>query len=307
MRDKGQALRNRSLLSWEGPWRHVLCLERAGRRMGLRTLAACIDHAFSTPSKRLTLELAAGRAAGIESLVWFAGAFGRRKAEWGGRVLDVWLRLDELPSRRLMGILEEQGVGLRLVMSLDGKPRRLGLPGRVRLRALCRVEAGASDPSGWADRLSDEPIGSVRLEPGPFGPFFRGALERLLERGTAREEWTQAALARVYGVRAPEDEGSGLLSDLAYGTDGTICAGEGGFELGRAGELRHQDLAGRPIVTACLSAQEGRLHPRCFQCAYKPFCRVPASFCRTNLCRFDALFSLLSRARRRKALEAWLP
>ena len=301
MRDVGRALRNRSLLSWEGPWRHVLCLERAGRCMRLETLRACIDHAFSTPSERLTLELSAGRGAALEGLVWFAAAYGRRRAEWGGRGLDLWLRLDEAPSERLRGVIEEQRVGLRLVIPIDGEPRPWRVPGRVRLRALCRVEDGASDPGGWARRLSEHPFDSVRLE-----GFFRGALERFLERGL-REEWTQAALARVYGVRAPADEGWGLVSDLAYGTDGVIRAGEGGLELGRAGELRHQDLAGLPVVTAALAAREGRPHPRCFQCAYKAFCRSPLSACRSSLSRFDALFSLLRRERWRRALEAWLP
>jgi hypothetical protein len=330
-----------SLLSWRGPSRHVLLLEREGAKMGLETARLTVDFAFSLPGPQVSLEMAADEAASVWPVVWFIVQYGRRKSEWTKRPLSLTLRAGKSLAPAQVGFLTDHGVALRLEMALEGAPAAGLRPLFAAQRALCRMGKAAIDPAAWVDWLSEQGVKSVRLEPAPgplteqaarrFLRFYGAFLDRLIETDAARsfrDEWICAFLSRkAWGL-----PGMDVLEQLCYDSTGEIFSSEAAlamarddsrlFSLGPVENARYENFGGSAVVRAVAASAWGDNQPLCFQCAYRPFCALPPSLnyraqsttwgqtpssllCSLQMGVLDQLFTRWKDARLRSLVDRW--
>lgn len=331
----------RGLPAWRGPVNHAVFLHGGQDVMSLKTARLCLDFIFSAPGDPLAIELAAEDAQTAWPVLWFCVQYARRRAQWAGRALLLTARLDGGLNAENLDFLRGHDVEIRLRLAVSGAPdfsASTALPVR---RVLALSGRGARDPAGWADLLMGWGLESVCLEPGEvlfsregiarFLAFYEGFLDRLAERAAESpfvEEWT-LSLLRGSPWRLP---GTDVLRELAYSPEGEVFTSEGGlrlaergrpvFRLGQAGALRYEDIVQSPVTRACLSVVSADNQPLCSQCAYKPYCAVPASAhfaaqgsvwgdldfspsCRLRMGLFDFIFSRWKDEKMLNLLEKW--
>lgn len=273
--------------AWPGPWRHVLVLERAGRRMDLDAARAAVDFAFSAPGPTLRLEIVCASQGQEWPVLWFLVQYARRMSEWRGRPVKIVVRLASggWPGERL-DFLRGHGVVLGAAVTIDGPPAAKPPAGVHKITAtVIRV----ASPEAWVAAFSHAGADTVRLEPSPalrerglrrFLGFYAAFLDGLLGLEGLREERAAAFLSRTRWMLPGLD----VLSELAYGPDGEIHTSEAGmkaegglFRLGKAGTARYEDLPRSDAVRASLMAVHPDNQPLCFHCVYNPYCALPPS------------------------------
>lgn len=323
----------RSLLSWKGPGSHVLLLDGAAGPMSLETARAAVEFAFACPGPQVTLELVCADAAKAWPAIWFAVQYARLRGEWAKRPTFLVLRCPALSAERVE-YLRGHGVTRCLELSLDGRPSAEAPPAFKAQRARATLTPGARDPRLWADWFTRWGFESVRLLPASwdaagvaaFLAFYEAQLDWLVEKGeesNLRDEWALSFLAgRLWNL-----PGMDVLEQLAYDASGGVftsetAASEAAFRLGDAKTLRYDDLAGRGAVRATIAASLPDNQPQCSQCAYRPYCAVPASAsyraqgtvwgqtpssaaCALHMGVLDRVFSRLDQERTALLFEKW--
>lgn len=286
----------RGLPAWRASANHLVFLQREEGVMSLETARFCVDFIFSVPGDSLSLEMAAENAAAAWPVLWFCIQYARRRAEWTGRGLFLTARLGGGTDEERLEFLRSHGVETRLRLDISGAPDFSAPPALPARRALALVGRDARDPTGWADLLMGWGLDSVRLKPREefasagstkrFLAFYEKFFDRLAERAGERaliEEW---ALSFLRGDPCALT-GTDILDELVYSPAGDVLTSEEGlrlaergvdvFCLGRVGTLRYEDIPKNPAALACLSVVSADNQPLCSQCAYKPYCAVPAS------------------------------
>jgi hypothetical protein len=319
------------VLNWLGPQTHLLVVSDGDEAMTPEDAKAAVDFAFSTPRPILDLELAGAEGRGRPA-AWFAMEYAVRKAEWGARGLRLSVRARRPPSPALLGELPRLRAALVLEAEADGAPRREELFPAARARIV--VGAGARDPEGWVDALSDLGVGGVRWMPaavsgraaaGKFAAFSARALSRMIERSETSDLRDERAVA-LLAARPWEVPGVEILETLAYGPDGRVFASEAGralalagdeaWVLGATGALRFEELRELPLARAIAAAAWRPGHPVCADCPYRGACALPLSgpggfggpvaesvWCRQHLALLDTVFSFPDQEKCMKALE----
>jgi radical SAM protein with 4Fe4S-binding SPASM domain len=287
-----EALFPGSALSWRGPGRFVVFLERAGRAMSLELVEAVVDFAFSCGPDAPHVELVADDAGARWPAVWLAVQRALRRGEWSRRPARLELRARRLPSGEAARELRGWGVAARLCFELDGPPPG---PEQAADAALALVGSAARAPEAWIDWLRARGFASYRLRPadggGPedgraFAAFHAAALERLLE-GVETSDLLDEVLVDYLRARPLARPGLDLLGELAVDADGRLYTSERAlglddqgravFSLGDVHSTRFGDLASLPAARAALEASDADRQPLCCQCAYRPFCRTAPS------------------------------
>lgn len=274
----------RSLLSWKGPGSHVLLIDG----MALDAARRVVDFVFRCPGPQLTLELVFDDAAAVWPVLWFIVQYARRKGEWSRRPVFLIAR-GRTMSADQADFLRSHAVTRALTLELTGKPDMGAAPAFRAQRARARLGRDAADPRAWLLWFERWGFESVRLLPAAldekgaaaFDGFYAAFLARLVEdgeKGNVRDEWACALL----GGRLWNLPGMDILEQLAYDANGRVftseeAAGDAELSLGDAASLRYQDLAGQPVAGAVIAAGQPDHQPLCSQCAYRPFCAVPAS------------------------------
>ena len=293
----------RSLLSWRGPARHILVLERDGVRMPDETVLAAVDFAFSCGPDAPALELVAEDPRALWPSIWLAARWAQRRGEWSRRPARATLRTPA-PEHADARALDGLGLSLRAELLADGPPPSGRVP-QAR-SALVRVAAGARDPEGWTRRLREGPMESVRFaaaspsDEEAFGVFYARALAELID-GAGRSDLADENLTARLGRSPWELPGLEILGELAYGPDGGIYGSERALQdeeepLASLGPARWQELGASAAVRERLAATDPDSRPACAQCAYKPFCREqPAGpACASTRRSLDAFFRQVS-------------
>lgn len=274
----------RGLLSWKGPGSHVLLVDG----MALDTARRVVDFVFRCPGPQLTLELVFDDAAAVWPVLWFIVQYARRKGEWSRRPVFLVAR-GRAMSPDQADFLRAHAVTRAAALVLSGRPDMGRAPAFRAQRARARLGPDATDPRAWLLWFEKWGFESVRLLPAAldeksaaaFGGFYAGFLGRLIEdaeKGNVRDEWAAALL----GGRLWNLPGMDILEQLAYDREGRVftseeAAGDSELSLGDAATLRYQDLARLPVTGAVIAAGHPDHQPLCSQCAYRPFCAVPAS------------------------------
>jgi His-Xaa-Ser system radical SAM maturase HxsB len=241
----------------------------------------------------------------------------KKRAKGGGR--------DSLPS----ALMTTTRLSLGREREIVDEYRRLGLGG-IFLRPL--------SPVGYAGSV----WGEIGYSPEDFGDFYEKALAYIMGLNRSGErfvERTAALLARkillkqdpnYLDLRSPCGAAAG---QLAYNWDGEVYTCDEGrmvgargdklFRVGRVGSLSPAGAVSAPssrlcAVSSCLESQ-----PRCFRCAYKPYCgicpvhnyetqgspwgdMVSGSWCAVQKRVFGAVFRRLARPGDRKIIESWI-
>lgn len=271
----------RSLLSWKGPGEHVLLVDG----MDLDTARAVVEFVFACPGPQLTLELVFDDASACWPVLWYVVQHARRKGEWTRRPVFLIARGKAMTPDQA-DYFRSHGVTRSLELALDGAPDMKKPPAfkAQRARALLR---SATQPRAWAQWFEKWGFESVRLIPETLAvpdavAFYGEFLGWLVEHGeeaNLRDEWTLGFL----GGRLWNLPGMDVLEQLAYDAGGRVFTSEeaarGADELclGAAATLRYADIAARPATRAVIAAGHPDNQPLCAQCAYRPYCAVPAS------------------------------
>ena len=287
-----EALYPRSALSWRGPARVVLLLERGGQFMDLDRVEAAVDFAFTCGPDAPALDLVAEDAGKAWPAVWLAVQRALRRGEWSRRPARIEVRARRLPPGDAAVELSRLGVGTRLVFDLDGAPP--GPEARADA-ALAIVKGAARAPERWVDWLREAGFGSYRLllpetadlkAARAFAAFHAAAVERLVD-GADRSDLLDDGLTDLLRGRPLALPGLDLLGEIAVDTEGSLATSERALRLGRKGQeafslgdiyaSRFEELPLMAAARAALAAADADRQPLCCQCAYRPYCRTAPS------------------------------
>lgn len=194
----------------------------------------------------------------------------------------------------------------RIVEAGRAKGLERAVPGVEALFTVSRADL--SRPREIVDSIARLGCRLLHLRPDPslrsaeYLPFHAAVLDHLVglaASGTPiRERRTSVFLAKILtgadpgflGIRSPGGEGIGAL---AYAADGTIFASDAGMDLSETGDRTfvlgnvttsaYREVVGHETVRAAALASNVDARPDCVNCAYGPYCGVPAAeACRTQ-------------------------
>ena len=327
-------------LNWAGPATHVILASARGAAMSPETAKIVVDFVFATPRPGVTLEIVDEDGDGWPA-ARFIMEYARRRAQWAGRGLALWLRAAARPSRERAELLRCQGAGVRAALRVEGAPGPVRLFGARRARLV--LGRGACEPEAWVDALAGLGVSGVEwvasaeltrdaIGARRFADFTARAFARMSDGPQAWDLRDELAAA-LLSARPWEVPGVDLLETLAYAPDGSVYTSEEGraldvdrgdstFLLGHAGSLRFQDLPALPQVPALTLALAREAQPLCAACVYAPYCVVAPSAhvraqgtlhgrlpdsprCMAHMALLDAFFSRLPSEKCLKMLEKW--
>jgi len=109
-----------SLLAWPGP--RVVIANVDG--MEVETARRVIDFIFTVPGPVVHLEIVTEDLKESWPVVWFLLEYGRKRSEWNGRLLRLWLRIPpSSPSSGIRKTLLAHKVGIRIDWGEAKSPR----------------------------------------------------------------------------------------------------------------------------------------------------------------------------------------
>ncbi len=193
-------------------------------------------------------------------------------------------------------------------------------------------------PIGYAAKYWDK----IGYTPKEFLDFYRNGLEYIVSlnrKGVKISEKTAAMLlSKIFDYKDPgfldlRCPCGASVGQLAYNWDGSIYTcdegrmigweGDDFFKVGDVKKSSYKDLINSSSTKGCLVTSNLESQPRCFRCAYKPWCGVcPAvnyeaqkspwgnmatsARCEIFMGIFDILFGLLGKKREAEILKSWI-
>jgi His-Xaa-Ser system radical SAM maturase HxsB len=150
------------------------------------------------------------------------------------------------------------------------------------------------DPFGFAGRTAHR----TEYPRAEYLEFYRKAVDYMIELNKQGvqilERYAAIFLTKILTGEDPNfldirSPGGAAVGALAYNYDGKIftcdegrmlhASGDDTFLLGNLGEVSYREVMGHETVRAVLLASNLDTRPDCVNCAYQPYCGVPAAHC----------------------------
>lgn len=193
-------------------------------------------------------------------------------------------------------------------------------------------------PIGYAARYWEK----IGYTPAEFLKFYRKSLEYMIalnRKGVkVREKTAQMLLSKIFDFKDPgfldlRCPCGATVGQIAYNYDGSVYTcdegrmigweGDDFFKIGDVRRSSYSDLIKSAQTRGCLVTSNLESQPRCFRCAYRPWCGVcPAvnyesqkspwgnmvtnSRCELFMGIFDILFEFLGKKESADVLKSWL-
>lgn len=150
------------------------------------------------------------------------------------------------------------------------------------------------DPFGFAGRTAHR----TEYPRAEYLEFYRRSVDYMIElnkQGTQiLERYAAIFLTKILSGEDPNfldirSPGGAAIGALAYNYEGSIytcdegrmlaAGGDDTFYLGKLGEISYRELMGHETVRAVVLASNLDTRPDCVNCAYQPYCGIPAAHC----------------------------
>lgn len=150
------------------------------------------------------------------------------------------------------------------------------------------------DPFGFAGKTAHR----TEYPRREYLDFYRKAVDYMIELNLGGvqilERYAAIFLTKILSGEDPNfldirSPGGAAVGALAYNHDGLVftcdegrmlhASGDSTFLLGKVGETSYRDLVGHETVRAVLLASNLDSKPDCVNCAYQPYCGIPAAHC----------------------------